>query len=214
MKKVAIGCGIVLAVLVAGGAAASYFLYHKVSSAVAGFAELKAVPEIERSVRKQGPYTPPASGEVSESQLRHFLQVHQAVRTRLGARGAEFERRYHDLIQRGGKANVTDAPQLLSAYGDLAKVYVDAKRAQADALNQAGLSLDEYHWIRTQAYAALGVPGMDRDLGQIMAEIQQGKAPAPPTMPVGPTGPPATQKLVAPHRKALEDYMPLAFFGL
>ncbi|HXI20667.1 MAG TPA: hypothetical protein VNH46_06260 [Gemmatimonadales bacterium] len=214
MKKLAIGCAILAVLLVVGGAVGSYFVYHKVKTAVGGFAELRKVPEIEQSVRKQGPYTPPASGEVSESQLQHFLQVHEAVRARLGARGAEFERQYHDLAQKGSKANVTDAPQLLSAYSDLARVYVDAKRAQADALNQAGLSLDEYHWIRTQAYAALGVPGMDRDLGQIMTEIQEGKTPAPPTMPVGPTGPPATQKLVEPHRKALEDYMPLAFFGL
>jgi hypothetical protein len=214
MKKVLIGCAAVVILAAAGAAGASYFVYHKVSAAVSGFAELRQVPALEKSVRKQGPYSPPASGELSAAQLEHLLRVQQTVRARLGARAAEMERRYHDLMQKSGNATVADAPQLVSAYSDLAKAYVDAKRAQVDALNQAGLSLEEYRWIRTQAYAALGVPAMDHDLGQIMDDIKNGKQPPVPAMPVGPSGPPATQKLVAPHQKVLTDYMPFAFFGL
>src|SRR6185437_1261016 len=145
MKKLAVGCAVILGVGAAGAAAASYYAYHKVTSAVAGFAELGTLPELERSVRRQDPYTPPASGEPSRAQVQRLLQVQQAVRTRLGARAEEIERRYRKLLAKDS-ATVVDAPEIISAYRDLAAAYVDAKRAQVDALNRAGFSLEEYRW--------------------------------------------------------------------
>jgi hypothetical protein len=215
MKKALIGCGFLIALLIAGSFGASYFVYHRVSSAVAGLGQLRAVPALEASVRAKGPYVPPASGEVSERQIARLLRVQQAVRARIGARGTELERKYHDLMQKR-EASVADMPQLVSAYSDLAGVYVDAKRVQADALNAEGLSLDEYHWIRKQAYAALGIPLADRDLAQMVEDIKAGKTPQTPmsAIPIGPSGPPATRQLVKPHEKALTDYMPYAYFGL
>ena len=142
MKKLAIGCGVLLLVGFVGAAGVSYYLYHKVASAFEGFAELGTLPEVERSVRKQGPYTPPASGAPSRTQVERLLEVQQAVRTRLGTRAEEIERRYHKLLAKD-TATVVDAPEIISAYRDLAAAYMDAKRAQVDALNHAGLSLEE-----------------------------------------------------------------------
>jgi hypothetical protein len=216
MKKLAIGCGVLLLVGLVGAAGASYYLYHKVSSAVAGFAELGSLPEIERSVRKQGPYTPPASGEPSPAQVERLLAVQQAVRTRLGVRADQIEHRYQKLLAKDS-ATVVDAPELISAYRDLAAAYMDAKRAQVDALNRAGLSLEEYRWTRSQAYAALGMPMMDLDLSRIITDVKEGRQPPESTyrMTVAvPTGSPAVKKLVEPHRKALEGNAGLAFFGL
>ena len=51
MKKLAIGCGILLVVLLVGGAVASYVIYNKVKSTVAEFAALGEIPAIERGVR-------------------------------------------------------------------------------------------------------------------------------------------------------------------
>ncbi len=81
---------------------------------------------------------------------------------------------------------------------------------------EPGFSLDEYRWVRAQAYAALGVPLMELDVSQIIADVQNGRTQAAPTAAVwlGPSGSAATRKLVEPYRKALEDYAPLAFFGL
>jgi hypothetical protein len=82
--------------------------------------------------------------------------------------------------------------------------------------NRAGFSLEEYPWTRLQVYAALGMPLMDLDVAGMIADLKQGRLPAMPVyqMTVGPTGSPAVQKLVEPHRKALEANAGLAFFGL
>jgi hypothetical protein len=215
VKKLAIGCAILALVLVVGGAVGSYLVYHKVSSTVKGFAELGRIPELERSVRNRAPYVPPPSGEVSQAQLERYLKVQQAVRTRLGEQAAKMERKYRTLLQKK-EATALDLPELVAAYRDLATGYVDGKRVQVDALNDAGLSLEEYRWVRKQAYAALGMPMMDFDVAKMVDDVKNGRTPAQPdrVLPLGPSGPPATQKLIAPHQKALENYAPLAFFGL
>ncbi|MGE5230723.1 MAG: hypothetical protein ACM3NS_03215 [Deltaproteobacteria bacterium] len=215
MKKLAMGCGILAILLVAGGAVGSYLVYHKVKSAVGGFAELRTVPELERSVRNRSPYVPAPSGEVSSAQLQRVLEIQKAVRTRLGARGAEMERKYRTLLAKK-EATALDMPELVAAYSDLAAGYVDGKRAQVDALNRTGLSLEEYRWVRKQSYAALGLPMMDLDVAAMIEDVRNGRTPPQPTrvLPLGPSGPPANQKLVGSHRKELEDYAPLAFFGL
>jgi len=215
MKKLAIGCAIFIMVCVVGGAIGSYYVYHKVRSTISGFAELGKVPEIERSVRNQSPYAPPSNGEISAAQLQKFLAVQQKVRAKMGGRAAEMERTYHTLLSKK-EATALDMPELVAAYRDLAGVYLDGKRAQADALNAAGFSLDEYRWVRTQSYAALGVPMMDFDVTRMIEDASAGRPPTPPNhvITVGPTGPAANQKLVKPYEKVITDYAPFGFFGL
>ena len=215
MKKLLIGCAVLLALVAVGGTIGSYMVYRKVSSTVSGFAELATIPELERSVKNRTPFQAPASGEVKPAQLDRYMSVQQKVRSRLGTRVAEFERKYRTLLAKDS-ATVTDAPALISAYRDLATAYVEAKRVQVDALNEAGLTLDEYRWVRRQAYAALGMPMMDLDMSQLVHEVQSGRTPTSPvaTTPLGPSGSPARLKLVEPHRKTLEANAGLAFFGL
>jgi hypothetical protein len=209
MKKVAIGCVVFLVLGVAGVAAVPYLITRTVTSAAEGFiAELSSLPELERSVRNQGPYTPPPSGEPSRAQVEQLLEVQRAVLTRLGPRAVEIERRYHRLLAKNNHD--------LSDYREYAATYLDAKRAQVDALNRAGISLDEYRWMRAQAYAALGVLLVDYDLSRIVADVKQGGQTAAPAYPTtaGATGSPAVKELVEPHRKVLESNAALASFGL
>jgi hypothetical protein len=215
MKKLAIGCVILLALGMVGAGAASYVAYRKVSSAVTGFAELGSLPEIERSVRNQRPFAPPATAEPSPAQIRRLLEVQQAVRTRLGDRADEIERRYERFFAKDSAA-VVDLPELIGAYRDLAAAYVDAKRVQVDALNRADISLEEYRWTRSQAYAALGMPLMELDVSRLVEEVKAGRQPAAPPyrMTTASPGSPGLRKLVEPHRKALEANVGLAFFGL
>lgn len=215
MKKLLIGCAVLLSLGITGAAAASYLTYRKVSSAVAGFAELGTIPELERSIRKQGRYTPPASGEPSRAQVEQVLAVQQAIRSRLGTRADEFEHRYRRLLAQD-RATAADWPELVGAYRDLAAAYVDGKRAQVDALNRAGLSLEEYRWTRAHMYAALGMPLMDIDVSRMIEDVRAGRQPEAPAyrMTVAQTGSPAVERLVEPHRKALEANAGLAIFGL
>ena len=222
MSKLAIGCVGLLAVSVVGAAGASYYAYHKVTSAVAPVAALGSLGEIERSVRKQGPYSPPASGEPSRAQVERLLEVQRAVRARLGTRADEFYRRYRRYFEPVDGATVPLGGPVDSAMVglrmslDLAGLYVDGKRAQVDALNRAGMSLEEYRWTRSQTYAALGVPFLEIDIPGIVADVKEGRHPPTRTydMHDAPAGSPAVRRLVEPHRKILEENVGLAFFGL
>jgi hypothetical protein len=215
MKKLAIGCAVILALGMVGVGVASYTAYRKVSSAFAGFAELGSLPELERSIRNQRPFAPPPGGGPSQAQITRLLEVQGTIRARLGVRADEIERRYQRLLAKDS-ATVVDAPEIISAYRDLAAAYMDAKRAQVDALNRAGLSMEEYRWTRSQAYGALGMSLMDLDVARLIEDVKEGRPVTTPAfqMTVPAAGSPATTRLVEPHRKALEANVGLAFFGL
>jgi hypothetical protein len=215
MKKLAIGCGVLLLLGMVGAGGASYYAYHKVSSAFAGFAELGSLPQLERSVKNQRPFAPPAAGEPSQAQIDRLLEIQGNVRTRLGARADEIEHRYRRLLAKDSVTAV-DVPELVSAYRDLAAAYMDGKRAQVEALNRAGLSLEEYRWIRSQAYGALGMSLLEVDVSRIIDDVKAGRQPATPASRLTPaaSASPALRTRVEPHRRTLEANLGLAFFGL
>lgn len=217
MKKLAIGClGVLLLCgLVAAGAA--YYVYRQAKGAYETFAELGQIPEIESRLRVQGGFTPPATGELTEQQLEQLLRVQKRIRERIGARFAEFQTRYESLAEKQDAA-VTDLPALIGAYRDMAAGWLDAKRSQVEALNEVGLSLDEYRWIRDQVYRAVGIPYVDFDLGAIAEDIRTGVS-SPEERgqlrgSMGPAGPEINRKLVEGFKKQLEDNVVLASFGL
>jgi hypothetical protein len=217
MKKIAIGCGVIALLLLIVAAVATYFVVNKVQSTVAEFSALGEIPEIERGVRNKEVFSPPPSAELTEAQVARFIQVQQQVRSLIGNRFAEFETKYKDLSERMNKdqGTVLDAPAVIGAYKDLAQTFVAAKRAQVEALNDAGLSLDEYRWIRARAYAALGMPVGEFDVSQVIDDLREGRQPQQPDgVVVGPSGPEVNRTLVEPHRKTLEDNAALPFFGL
>jgi hypothetical protein len=218
MKKLAIGCGIVLVIAVVAGGIGAYYLFHKAQALVAGLSELKVVPDLERQVRNTAPYSPPASGELSIHQVAKYIAIREQVRQTLGVRVKELDARYKALSERINREehSALDIPEMLEAYRDLASLYILGKRAQVEALNARNLSLGEYRWIQQQAYLAIGVPFMDMDIARVIEDVQAGRDP-------GKTGrlthdvPPASDKnkaLVEPHRKLLEDSASLSFLGL
>jgi hypothetical protein len=216
MKKLAIGCGIVSLVTAVAGAGVAYYVYRQVSSAVTQFAELAQVPDLERSVRNRTTFVPPASEELTDSQIEKLLQVQSEVRRRLGQRMADFETKYKTLAEKDN-ASLQDAPAILRAYTDLATAWLDAKRGQVEALNAAGLSLDEYRWIRDQAYRALGMPYVDLDIGRLVDEARRGVSSETSGQLRGaiePTGPESNRTRLEKLRKQLEQNLPLASFGL
>lgn len=220
MKKLAIGCGVVAVVLLICAAVATYFVVTKVQSTVAEFAAFGEIPSIEKQVANQAAFAPPTSGELTGAQVARYLKVQQHVRGLLGTRVEDFNRQYSELAKRMDKdqGTVLDAPTVISAYRDLAKAYVDAKKAQVAALNEQGFSLAEYQWVRNQAYAAVGMPIADFDVSRFIDDLKAGRTPGQAGPPLagsfGPSGPQANQTLVAPHKKALEDNAALTFFGL
>ncbi len=218
MKKLAIGCGIVLLVAVIGGAIGTYYVVHKVTSTVADFTALGTIPDIEREVQDTSTFTPPDTGELTDAQLASLMAVQEAVKQKLGARFQELDAKYQTLSEslKHRDATVIDAPAIISAYRDLATTYLEAKKWQVQALNAQHLSLAQYRWIRKQAYAAVGMPLMDFDPAEFISDMKAGRKFEPKTMgmAIGPSGPEHNLKLVEPHKKALQDNGALAFLGL
>jgi|SRR5690606_12533602 len=221
MKKLAIGCGLALLVLLVVVGVGGYFVFNKVSETVADFAALGEIPAIEREVRNTAAFDPPDGGELTPEQVSRYVQVQQQVRERLGARDEELNRQYANLSERMDRdeGTVMDAPQVIAAYRDLARTFVDAKRTQVQALNDAGFSLAEYDWVRRQMYAALAIPFVDMDVTDLMRDLQDGQVAADAGRASfdGVTEsdvPGKNRELAEPHRKLLEENAPLAFFGL
>ena len=216
MKKLAIGCGLVLVLTGVAAAGVAYYLYRQVSSTIAQFSGFTDLPELEAGVRNRAPYTPPASEEISESQIERLAQVQAAVRQRLGQKFAQFEAKYKALLEKQD-ATIVDAPAVMAAYGDLAATWMEAKRGQIEALNAAGLSLEEYRWIREQAYRALGKPFVDLDIGRFIADAMRGIAPETAGQLRGalePAGPMVNRQRIEKFKKILEENLALASFGL
>jgi hypothetical protein len=223
MKKVAIGCLIVLAVGCVAAAGVGYYIYGKAKASYAQlkstatqFAELGKIPQIEAGVQVKTPFLIPSGGVLTQTQVDKFVQVQTRVRARLGQNFEVLQRKYKTLTDKKD-ANVTDLPQLIAAYRDLAASWLDAQRAQVEALNEVGLSLSEYRWIRSEAYKSLNMPLVDIDFGKIAAQIKQNEQPNQEIMLGGAfsgTSSPANARLVEKYRKQLEDNMPMATFGL
>jgi hypothetical protein len=216
MKKLAIGCGIVLVLLGVVAAGVGYYVYRQASSIFAQLRDLERLPEIERGVRVQSTYTPPATGELTVAQVERLVKVQELVRQRLGQRFAELEAKYKTLMDKK-EATAADVPALVGAYRDMAAAWMEAKRSQVDALNTVDMSLTEYKWIREQSYRALGVAYMDLDVSKIVEQIRSGNTNVEPGQiggSMGPTGPESNRKLIEPYKKRLEENLPLAAFGL
>src|SRR5262249_45629844 len=215
MKKLAIGCAVVLVVVGAAAVGVTYYGYLKVKSMATQFAELGQVADLESHVKIKTPFTAPESGELTATQVDRLIQVQTRVRQSLGTEFAAIERNYQTLLNKK-QADVTDLPALVGAYKDMAHALVDAKKAQVDALNDLGMSIGEYRWIRAETYHSLGTPFVDLDFAQLAERQRNGQTAGTLSLNANMTGAPPTAnaKLVEKYRKQLEDYMPLASFGL
>jgi hypothetical protein len=216
MKKLAIGCGVVLLLLCVVVAGVSYYVYRQASATFAQLRELSQVPQIESTVKNRASFSPPTSEELTAGQVERLVRVQAQVRQRLGQRFSELETKYKSFMDKK-EPTVLDVPALLAAYRDVASAWMEAKRSQADALNSVDMSLEEYRWIRNQAYRALGMPYLDFDVAKIMDGIRNNSTTIEPGKilgSIGPAGPESNRKLVEQFKKQLEENLPLASFGL
>lgn len=224
VRNVVLGCAVVLLVVSVAAAFAFYqFVWKPGRELIASGGEVvervEEMSRLEDGVEDRSPYTPPADRRLSEGQVERFVAVHQAVRTDLGPRWEQIERRYSDVDGNetgGGEPSFTD---MLGFWRDLGGVATDAKRRQVEALNEQGFSLAEYEWVRGQVYAALGMGQLAVGIDELVASMEEG----------GLSGlgdiqeqqqrmeeavPAENRALVEPYREQLEEWAPLAMLGL
>ena len=221
MKKLLIGCLVIVVLAAVVLAAGSYFLYRAATPYVEdarnylrGLSELS---EIDKRIANTAPYQPPASGELAQAQVERFARVQEHVRTALGQRMAEFEEKYKHLkSDSNGKAEPSFT-ELIGGLRDLAGVFTEARRYQVDALNKEQFSQQEYSWVRARVFQAAGIEVANMiDLSQVERAVREGtgikdfEAPHLPENDI----PQKNRELVKPYLKQMDQWIPLAFFGL
>jgi hypothetical protein len=221
MKKFAIGCAAVLAIVMVLGGIGLYLAYDRVlkpGMAMAGsIKELAQLGELEKQVRNHDAFAAPGNGELTEALVARFVKVQQQVQDKLGPRLAQLKEKQDQLDRSlSGEKRSASLGEVASGLKDLAGIILDAKRAQVEALNDAGFSLKEYDWARQQVYAAVGLNAVAIDMKKVAAEAQAGNVTAftPAERGTVPEAPARNKVLVAPYEKQLKEWAPLAFFGL
>jgi hypothetical protein len=213
MKKFAIGCLIVFAVLVVVGGILGYFFIWR--PFVVPFRALSQLPAIERQVTNTSSFTAPENGELTEELVGRFVKVQEAMEKNLGPTFAQLKTKY-DAMDKTIKSENRQASAMegVTALKDLSTIIVQGKRAQVEALNAAGFSLEEYAWVRGQVYAAAGIPLAQLNFTDMAKAAREGGTdfvkPAPEVTDV----PERNKELVAPYAAKLKEWAALGFFGL
>lgn len=206
-RPVLVGCLVVaLAVMVVGGVLAYVYLVRPAMSTVAAARDLARIEQIENRVRDKSAYRAPSDGALSEAQVERYVAAGGQILAALQGRVDELDARYRAIEDQGRDPGLRE---LANAYADILRLMVDAKEAQVAALNEHGFSLSEYAWVRTQVIRAAGFTAYQVDLAAL-SNADQGDA----VRELDAEVPPANVTLVAPYAQELEQFLPLAAFGL
>ena len=221
MKKFLAGC---LVVVLVGVVVLGLALFYGYRAARPMFDSARVMLEQGREMAAQSDrvantsdYTPPATGELSEAQVRRLLAVHAHVRQTLGPRWTELQSRASAIEAKardGGRdISLREIGSMLSEFGTLLR---DARRAHVDALNTEGFSSREYSWVRLRVFEAAGLEvARGIDWSSIEEAIKKGSDEIGVTAPSVslPEIPERNRELVKPHVDELRDWIPLAVFG-
>ena len=219
MKKLLGGCLIVVVLCAIALGVGAFFLYRAASPVIdnarnylQGLSELS---ELEREIKNQAPYSPPDSGELTEAQVQRFVRVQDAVRAALGQRMTEIEAKYKHLNSDGGQQ--PSISEVIGGLSELGNVFMQARRFQVNALNAEGFSQTEYSWVRDRVFRAAGVEVTSMvDLRKLEEAVKQGTGVESIGVDQLPSSdvPEKNRALVKPHMSKMDDWLPLAFFGL
>ena len=212
MKKIAIGCLVVVVLLAVCGGIAGYWLYSKARSYVGQF---QAVAEFDKNVTNVAAFTAPANGELTEDMVRRFVAVQERMHTRLGARVEDMKAKQDAFLKRQqAEHRQASASEAVAVVADLMKLILEGKTAQVEALNQQHFSLEEYAWVKGQVYTAAGMDIVEISIPNLPELAKQGGGVTKPLGELGAAVPARNKELVAPLVPKLKDWAPLAFFGL
>jgi hypothetical protein len=221
MKKLLVGCLVILvlgAIVVGVG---SYFLYRAASPLIEdarGYLEgMSKLEDIERGLSNKSTYPAPASGELTEAQVQRFARVQQHVRAQLGQRMSEIEEKYKHLKANSDSNTPVAFTDVISGLRDITNVYVDARRYQVDALNKEGFSQEEYSWVRDRMFQAAGMEiGSRIDIEKLQEAVRNGtgiEGISADRLPMREV-PAKNRELVKPYINQMDEWLPLVFFGL
>ena len=222
MKKLLAGCLIILVIALIGFGVAGYYAYRWAQPMIENAGDYveraRQMARLGDRVQNRAPYVPPASGELTASQVDRFVAVQTRVRDELGARWTEIETKSAEIREKtqNNQRELTFA-EFTSVLSDISNIYTEARRAQVDALNMHKLSDAEYTWVRNRIYEAAGMEvASGIDMSKIEALARDSAMKSNVRLPEfkKPNVPEANLKLVRPHLARLKEWIPLAALGL
>ena len=220
MKKILVGCLVVLVIAIVGFGVAGFYAYRWAKPLIQSTGDYldraRAMARLSDEVNNKSAYTPPASGELTQAQVDRFVAVQTRVRDELGARWAEIETK---SAQIGAKTRENNGQlalsEMASVFSDLSGIYMDARRAQVNALNVQKFSDAEYTWVRRRVYEAAGVEMAGSiDLSKLEQLAREGMQNPTLSFPDIPKPPQSNVALVKPHLAKVKEWVPLAVLGL
>ena len=102
-------------------------------------------------------------------------------------------------------------------FSEIANIWIEARRAQVNALNVQKFSESEYQWVRKRVYEAAGVHlagNMDLSMIEQMARDNIGRAGMELPPADLPKVPGKNVELVTPHAAKIKEWIPMAVLGL
>jgi hypothetical protein len=221
VKKLAAGCLLIVFIGLLSLSAALYFgyraLHPMIDSATTALEQAKETAAQSDRLENKARYDPPASGELSEAQVRRYLAVHDRMRTALGPRLSELtaqaERMRQQEESNGLARSFTEFAALIRAAGS---IIVDARRAHVDALNAEQFSESEYTWVRLRCYEAAGLEkfeGFDWSKGETPVTNRASQARIAEPSAAKQEVPERNRELVKPYVDALLEWLPLTTLG-
>jgi hypothetical protein len=221
MKKFLVGCLILVLFCVVVLGIGGFFLWRAASPVIDNARNylqgLSQLGELEKEIKNQAPYTPPASGELTEAQVQRFVRVQDSVRASLGQRMTEIEEKYKHLQPNNDAGQQPSMSEVIAGLSDLGNAFLQARRYQVNALNSEGFSQEEYSWVRDRVFQAAGVEVSSMvDLQKLEDAVRQGTG----VESIGvdripkPNVPEKNRALIKPHMSKVDEWIPLAFFGL
>jgi hypothetical protein len=220
MKKVLVGCLVVIVLCVIALGVGGFFLYRAASPVIDNARNylqgLSELGKLEKEIKNQSPYSAPASGELTEAQVQRFVRVQDSVRAALGQRMTEIDEKYKHLKNTEG-GQQPSFTEVMAALSELGNVFLQARRFQVNALNTEGFSQEEYSWVRDRVFQAAGVEVTNMiDLRKLEDAVERGTGIEDIGVDRLPRSnvPEKNRALVKPHLSKMDDWIPLAFFGL
>jgi hypothetical protein len=222
MKKLVAGCLIVLLVAAAGLGAAVFYAYRWAQPVIQSTGDYldraRAMTQLADRIANKAPYLPPESGELTQSQIERFIAVQTRVRDELGTRWTEIENKSAQIREKTQQNHrELSFAEVASVFSDLTGIYLEARRAQVNALNVQRFSEDEYAWVRRRVYEAAGVELAGAiDLSKLESAMREGAERSNMTLPdmPKPQVPAANVALVKPHLAKVKEWVPMAVLGL
>ncbi len=153
--KIAIGCGILLVLVIVGvvvfSVVGGMFLKSKAEQITGGLEAQQEASETIQSLERDHPFTAPADGVVTEEMADRFFAVTDDAWNAMRGDMEELGERGEAIEGRGGQAGIGDAVAGVRALGR-------SRVALADALEDHDMPVSAYLWTGTElvrAYQAI-----------------------------------------------------------